>query len=100
MDWNLESSCDASSLYYGTKAFQFIVTLVVVSRYLQATRPLTKQLQASDFDIIKSVDKITLLFAMLKRFRSEIEINHNSWYEEAVAHGSLICAVPWHPKGL
>ena len=48
--WNDESTQKASSLYYGTTAFQFITIFVIVSGCLQVTCPLTKQLQSSSFD--------------------------------------------------
>ena len=96
--WNAESIRDASGLYHGTISFQFIVTLIVVSRCLEVTRPLTKQLQGCDIDVVKSIEKITLLFAMLKRSREEVSKDHDSWYQEAMELAEKVGTVPQKPR--
>ena len=58
---------DASGLFYATISFQFIFCLVVVSRCLEVTRPLTKQLQSTTFDVVAANEKVTLLYATLRR---------------------------------
>ena len=83
--WNSESIRDASALYHASIEFGFIVSLVVISRLLEVTRPLTKQLQAPDMDVVKCVEKVTFLFAMLKRLCQEIDPRHLCCYEEAIS---------------
>ena len=48
--WNPESTVKASGLYHCITSFQFIVSLVVVSKCLEVTRPLTVQLQSASID--------------------------------------------------
>ena len=50
--WNAETVRGASGLFHLVTSFQFIVCLIVVSRCLEVTRPLTKQLQFSTFDVV------------------------------------------------
>ncbi len=82
--WNSESVRDAGGLFHAAVSFPFIFCLVVVSRMLEITRPPTKQLQSSKMDVVVSEKNITLLFTALTRLRSEIDVKHNEWYEEAV----------------
>ena len=96
--WNGDSIREASALYHATISFGFLVSLVVVSRCLQITKPLTIQLQAPQMDVVKCVEKVTLLFAMLKRYREEIDHRHKSWYEEAVSLAETVGTVPSKPR--
>ena len=96
--WNSESIRDASALYHASIEFGFIVSLVVVSRLLEVTRPLTKQLQAPDMDVVKCVEKVTLLFAILKRLRQEIDPRYLCWYEEVVSLAATVGTSPKKPR--
>ncbi|XP_065064865.1 52 kDa repressor of the inhibitor of the protein kinase-like [Rhopilema esculentum] len=96
--WSSDSCRDASGLFYGTVSFQFIVTLVVVYRCLALTRPLTKQLQATDYDVVKCVEKVKFLNGLLSKLRTEISVNHNSWFEEATSLAELVDTVPSAPR--
>ena len=60
--WNSDSVRDAGGLFYSTLGFQFIVCLVVISKCLEVTRALTKQLQSSTFDVVASNRNVTLLY--------------------------------------
>ncbi|XP_065683294.1 52 kDa repressor of the inhibitor of the protein kinase-like [Hydra vulgaris] len=82
--WNHDSVRDANSYFFATRSFQFLVTLVVVSRCLEVTRPITKQFQSPNFDVFASHEKINLLHLALQRLRSDIEHSHGAWYSEAV----------------
>ena len=82
--WSSNSVKDASGLFYGTVAFEFIVCLVAVSRMLEVTRPLTKQLQSVSLDTTACANKVSLLYAMLLRIRGDIDKLHDQWYAEAV----------------
>ena len=60
--WNTNSITDASGLFHSTTSFQFIVCLIMVSRCLEITRPLTKQLQGPSIDVVAVANEnITLL---------------------------------------
>ena len=96
--WNSDSCRDASGLFYGTVAFKFIVTLIVVYRCLAWTRPLTKQLQATDYDIVKCVEKVKFLLSKLSGLRSEISQSHNAWFEEATSMAQSVGTDPSMPR--
>ena len=82
--WARDAVKSAYSLYHGVVAFEFIAPMVIVCRLLGITRPLTKQLQSNNLDAVSAVEKITLLFTMLKRVRNDIDEMHNQWFSEAV----------------
>ena len=96
--WNSDSVRDASGLFYATIAFQFIFCLVTVSRCLEVTRPLTKQFQSTTFDVVAANEKITLLYATLRRMRLEISELHSQWYSEAEELASSVDVVPTKPR--
>ena len=82
--WAWDAVKSAYSLYHGVVAFEFIAPMVIVCRWLGITRPLTKQLQSNNLDAVSAVEKITLLFTMLKRVRNDIDEMHNPRFSEAV----------------
>ena len=51
---------DANGLFHATTSYQFIVCLITVSRCLEKTHPLTKQLESSIFDIVAATEKVSL----------------------------------------
>lgn len=59
--WNCSSVRDTSELFHGTLEFQFIVCLIVVSGCLEIARPLTKQFQSVNFDVVASKKSIYLM---------------------------------------
>lgn len=97
-DWNTNTVNDASGLFHGTACFQFVVCLIVVSRCLEITRPLTKQLQASTLDVVESDEKISLLYASLQRLRQEISTFHACWFEGATKLASSVNVETCKPR--
>ena len=69
-----------------------------VSRCLEATRPLTKQLQSSTFDVVASNEKVTLLCAVLQRMRHERSHCHEQWYSEATSLAQSVNVDPSRPR--
>ena len=67
---NVESRTKASGINHAIVTFQFIVCLNIISRCLEVTRPLTKQLQSASFDA----------GAILNNMRTEIDEKHDVWY--------------------
>ena len=94
----ISSIRDSYSLYYGSVGFDFIIGLVIVSRLLEVARPLTKQLQSTTFDTVAALEKITLLFTILRRIRDEISDVHEQWYSEAVEIANSVGTVPSKPR--
>eukprot|EP00112_Aurelia_sp_Birch-Aquarium-sp1_P012152 Seg2554.3 transcript_id=Seg2554.3/GoldUCD/mRNA.D3Y31 product="52 kDa repressor of the inhibitor of the protein kinase" protein_id=Seg2554.3/GoldUCD/D3Y31 len=96
--WSSESVKDANGLFYSTVSFEFIICLVIVSRLLEITLPLTKELQSPTLDVIASVEKVTLMFSMLQRMRNEIAESHGEWYGKAVRLTDSVGTVRSRPR--
>ena len=96
--WSTDSIRDASSLFFATISFEFIVCLVTVSGILEYTRPLTKQLQASEMDVVAAFDNITLLYTMLQRVRRDIVKEHDVWYRKAIVLADKVGTLPSQPR--
>ena len=96
--WNPESIRKAGPLYLATVSFSFIVALVVVSRCLQVTRPLTVQLQESALDAGAAREKVTGLYVHLEKMRKDVDARHESWYEEAESIGNSVGSIPDQPR--
>ena len=96
--WNSDSVRDASGLFHATLDFQFIVVLIIVSRSLEVTRPLTKQLQTVSFDVVAANEKISLLYASLCNLREGIGNVHGKWFEEAESLTDSVGVVPSRPR--
>ena len=75
--WNVESRMKASGINHAIVTFQFVVCLIIISRCLEVTRPLTKQLQSASFDVGAARAKIDLLYLILDNMRTEIDAKHN-----------------------
>ena len=95
---NSDTVRDASGLFHSVTTFQFIFSSVIVSRCLEITKPLTKQLQSSTFDIVAANEKVSLLYVSLQRLRNEKSEVHSKWYDEAVELASLVNITPSRPR--
>ncbi len=82
--WSSASFIDASGLFHGTIAYEFIISLVTGSRILEITRPLTKQLQSPPIDVTRSKEAVNILCAIMQRYRNEISELHKVWFAESV----------------
>ena len=96
--WSSDSVRDASGLFHGTVTFEFIICLVIVSRMLEITRPLTKQLQSPTIDVVACQDEVNLLCTMLQRNRNEISELHQEWFREAVEIAEKVGTTPSKPR--
>ena len=72
--------------------------LVVVSRLIEVTRPLTKQLQSPSIYVTSCVEQVKLLFSMLLRIRAEIDELHQKWFIEATELGMIVGTTPPEPR--
>ena len=95
--WNNESTQKANSLYHSIIDFQFLVTLVIISRCLEVTRPLTKQLQSS-LDAGSATEQILFLRHMLEKMRSNVQKRHENWLNEAVGLAESVGTSPEKPR--
>ena len=96
--WSVDSIRDANGLFHATLSFEFIICLVVVSCVLKVTRLLTKQLQSPGIGILVLMEKVTLLFSMLKKMREEADDLHNVYFQEAVDIASSVGTNPSYLK--
>ena len=96
--WNNESRVMALGIKHSILSFQFVLSLILVSRCLEVTRPLTKQLQAVSLDASGAQKKVSLLNVMLQNLRLEIDENHNVWYNEDVTLAEEVGTVPAKPR--
>ena len=96
--WNDGSTEKANGLYHSIVNFQFILVLVIVSGFLEITRPLTVQLQDSSLDANAAREKVSLLFVMLERFRSDIERKHETWFKNAADLAEAVGTLPSKPR--
>ena len=77
--WNDKSTQKAVNIYRSVDTFEFVISLIVLSRYLEVTRPLTKQLQTASYDAGATKDKISLLYIMLEKMCLDVDERHDSW---------------------
>ena len=96
-NWNQNSRNDAQALI-NTITFSSIVTLVIVRRILDLTRPLTVRLQKQAMDLLKAKEEITLLKAALRGMQMNLNTRHNALYEEAVALARHVSVQPSMPR--
>ena len=96
--WSTDSVRDASGLFHGTVTFEFIICLVIVSRMLEITRPLTRQLQSPTLDVVACQNEVNLLYSMLERNRNEISELNQEWFEEAVEIAEKVGTTPSKPR--
>ena len=74
----------AGGMIKAIKTFEFIVSLVVVERFLKCTEPLTSQLQSVSLDAGKAREKVALLFLTINELRSDVDKVHEVYYDMAV----------------
>lgn len=96
--WNSDSTQKASGLYHSIVSFQFLITLIVVSRCLEVSRPLTLQLQHSAIDAGYAREKVELLYVMLEKYRAKIEEMHGTWFQEAETLAQSVGTEPGKPR--
>ncbi|XP_028419093.1 52 kDa repressor of the inhibitor of the protein kinase-like, partial [Dendronephthya gigantea] len=97
-NWNPDSVRKAVSLYSATVSFPFIVALVVVSKCLLVTQPLTVQLQESAIDAGAAREKVSALYVHLEKMRNDVDAEHDSWYKEAESMGTSVGTQPDQPR--
>lgn len=62
-----DSITDGNGVFHAIVSIELLICLVTVWRLLQETRPLTKELQATQMDVIAAVENFNLLYALLGR---------------------------------
>ena len=93
---SFEEMCTSSSCNRDTKMkancffncigrFSFIFPLVVVTRVLELTLPVTRLLQGRSIDILEGMHLIDSIKSTMNDIRSNIDSSHDLWYNEAVS---------------
>ncbi|XP_065668118.1 52 kDa repressor of the inhibitor of the protein kinase-like [Hydra vulgaris] len=96
--WNYKSRGDASAYVAICCSFKFIITLIIVRKLLDYTRPLKKTLQKVDQDFSKARKDVENLKNTFKSLRISIDISHTEWYEEAVSIAATTNTMPSKPR--
>ena len=79
-----DTNYKAGGMMKAIKSFQFIVSLILVERFLKCTEALTLQLQSASLDAGKAREKVSLLYATISELRSDVDDVHNLYYNMAV----------------
>ena len=94
--WSCDATVDAVALSKCLLAFEFIIALHVVERYMSYTESLTRALQAKALDIVQSVQHIDVLKQVLTDAQCEVEQQFNCLFSNASKcaskHGVLVSA--------
>ena len=64
--------------------FSFIMTLTILQELMQYTKSLTVRLQSKTMDIANAFMHVQTLNATLQDLRTNINIRHQSWYDDSV----------------
>eukprot|EP00794_Sanderia_malayensis_P017256 gene17256-18981_t len=65
--------------------------------FAEVTRPLTKQIQAVSFDAVAANEKVSLLYATLRRLQNEKSIHHGIWFDEGKELANSVNVEPSRP---
>ncbi|XP_030648094.1 uncharacterized protein LOC115828279 [Chanos chanos] len=87
----------AQRFYSLLQNFEFIVTVVVVKNILSLTKNLSQNLQGKPLDALQAVNALPDLLSSLSEIRSNIESNHQAWFEEALKLASKLQIRLLHP---
>ncbi|XP_047234940.1 uncharacterized protein si:dkey-250d21.1 [Girardinichthys multiradiatus] len=74
----------ASYFFDVIRNFEFIFTTVVLKNVLTLTKKLSQSLQGKPLDMLLAVNSLPDLKVSLSKLKSEIDVHHKSWFEEAV----------------
>lgn len=95
--WNHTSRTDAQTLLNAV-TFPFIVTLVIVGYILDLTRPLTKELQSVQMDMMKANNELENLKSALQQFQTDIDNHHHILFTKATDLAGKIQILPAMPR--
>uniref|UniRef100_A0A3B5MAH2 Uncharacterized protein n=1 Tax=Xiphophorus couchianus TaxID=32473 RepID=A0A3B5MAH2_9TELE len=80
----------ASNFFDAIRNFEFIFSTVVLNNVLSLTKKLSQSLQGKPLDMLLAVNTLPDLKASLGKLKSEIDIHHKSWFDEAVSLASKL----------
>ncbi|XP_015256321.1 PREDICTED: uncharacterized protein LOC107101786 [Cyprinodon variegatus] len=80
----------ASQFFDSIRNFEFIFSTVVLKNVLAVTKKLSQSLQGKPLDMLLAVNTLPDIKASLGTLKSEIDIHHKSWFEEAVSLASKL----------
>lgn len=80
----------ASQFFDAIRSFEFILSTVVQRHVLSVTKKLSQSLQGKPLDMLLAVNSLPDLKASLSKLRSDIDIHHKAWFEEAAALASRL----------
>ena len=83
--FNRDTKVKANNFLHCVGNFSFVFPLVVVTRTLELTLPVTRLLQGRSIDILQGMHLIDSLKSKISKLRLDMDTIHNSWYGEAVS---------------
>ncbi|XP_045895428.1 uncharacterized protein si:dkey-250d21.1 [Micropterus dolomieu] len=86
----------ASQFFDAIRNFEFILSTVVQENVLSVTKKLSQSLQGKPLDMLLAVNNLPDLKASLSKLKSDIDIHHKAWFEEAVALASNLRVTMLH----
>ena len=81
---NRDTKVKANNFLHCIGNFLFLFPLIVVTRVLELTLPVTRLLQGRSIDILEGMHLVDTLKSTIGNMRVDIESCHNKWFEEAV----------------
>ncbi|KAM7398540.1 hypothetical protein PAMA_006444 [Pampus argenteus] len=80
----------ALQFFDAIRNFEFILSTVVQKNVLSVTKKLSQSLQGKPLDMLLAVNNLPDLKASLGQLKSDIDLHHKAWFEEAVALASKL----------
>uniref|UniRef100_A0A1A8ESE0 THAP-type domain-containing protein n=3 Tax=Nothobranchius korthausae TaxID=1143690 RepID=A0A1A8ESE0_9TELE len=72
------------------RTFEFVLSTVVQKNVLSITKRLSQSLQGKPLDMLLSVNTLPDVKAALDKLKSDLDVHHKSWFEEAVTLASKL----------
>ena len=80
MEWNVNTSSQASSFLKLVVGFDFIASFVVVSEVMSVIQSLTTSLQEASLDIVRAYCSINAVHDQIKKIRQTVDSEHQKWW--------------------
>ncbi|KAM4547004.1 uncharacterized protein V3H82_020695 [Fundulus diaphanus] len=96
-DGSTSDQQQAAHFFNVIRNFEFIFSTVVLKNVLAVTKKLSQSLQGKPLDMLLAVSGLPDLKVALGKLKSEIDIHHKSWFEEAVSLASKLNVQMLHP---
>lgn len=86
----------ATEFFEAIRNFQFIFLTVMQKNILSITKNLSQSLQGKPLDMLLAVGNFPDLKASLCKLRSDVDVNHKAWFDQAVVLASKVQVTVLH----